>query len=287
MPSSRILFGYETDSLAKRKKDSDMKSSRKGLALLPRYPLNHYRGSGAGGLLSLLKALFINRILVRHLPNVIKGSEHVICPLCGWHGRYFLPYIGGGHVKFNQYCPGCESHARHRGHRILYERILKCAEWKGRLLYFAPEPCVLAFLRSSVSLLRIVTVDYSMGGVECRVDILNAPFRDRSYDLILCHHVIEHVRDDYRALREVKRILKEGGKAILSVPIDLESPSTLEWGKPNALFDDHYYRYGMDFKERLGRVFPSVEEFAFSKVFTEQERRLHGIDESVVYVCGY
>lgn len=42
-----------------------MRGSSKGLLDLPRYLVDHYRGSGPKGPFSLAKALFINRILFR------------------------------------------------------------------------------------------------------------------------------------------------------------------------------------------------------------------------------
>ena len=44
------------------------------------------------------------------------------------------------------------------------------------------------------------------------------PFTDNMYDFILCNHVLEHVENDLKALREIKRILKKGGKGIVQVP---------------------------------------------------------------------
>jgi SAM-dependent methyltransferase len=54
-------------------------------------------------------------------------------------------------------------------------------------------------------------------------DILNAaseglPFASGSFDLILSHEVIEHVRDDRSAVREMTRVLKPGGRAIIFCP---------------------------------------------------------------------
>lgn len=44
------------------------------------------------------------------------------------------------------------------------------------------------------------------------------PFPDRSFDLILSHEVLEHVRDDRLAMREMSRVLKQGGRLLLFVP---------------------------------------------------------------------
>lgn len=53
--------------------------------------------------------------------------------------------------------------------------------------------------------------------------ILNAageslPFPDQSFDLILSHEVIEHVRDDRLAVREMVRALRPGGRAVIFCP---------------------------------------------------------------------
>ncbi|HUF37490.1 MAG TPA: class I SAM-dependent methyltransferase, partial [Anaerolineales bacterium] len=44
------------------------------------------------------------------------------------------------------------------------------------------------------------------------------PFPDRSFDLILSHEVIEHVADDRRAVEEMARTLKPGGRLVLFCP---------------------------------------------------------------------
>jgi SAM-dependent methyltransferase len=44
------------------------------------------------------------------------------------------------------------------------------------------------------------------------------PFPDDSFDLILSHEVLEHVQDDSTALREMMRVLRPGGRALIFVP---------------------------------------------------------------------
>ncbi len=46
------------------------------------------------------------------------------------------------------------------------------------------------------------------------------PFADKTYDLIICSEVIEHIADDSAAVRELGRVLKPGGTLLLSVPHD-------------------------------------------------------------------
>jgi len=49
-------------------------------------------------------------------------------------------------------------------------------------------------------------------------DIVAIPEPDASFDAILCTEVLEHVSDPVAAIREFHRLLRPGGKLILSVP---------------------------------------------------------------------
>jgi SAM-dependent methyltransferase len=49
-------------------------------------------------------------------------------------------------------------------------------------------------------------------------DVLDYAARDDWFDLIFFNHVIEHIRDDARALQSVRRILKPGGLLVLGTP---------------------------------------------------------------------
>ena len=44
------------------------------------------------------------------------------------------------------------------------------------------------------------------------------PFPASTFDLILSHEVLEHVRDDRQAMREMVRVLKTGGRAVIFCP---------------------------------------------------------------------
>ena len=44
------------------------------------------------------------------------------------------------------------------------------------------------------------------------------PFASRTFDLILSHEVIEHVQDDRAAVREMVRVLRPGGRAVIFCP---------------------------------------------------------------------
>lgn len=44
------------------------------------------------------------------------------------------------------------------------------------------------------------------------------PFPDNSFDTIVTFQVIEHVRDDHGFIKEIQRVLKPGGKALITTP---------------------------------------------------------------------
>ncbi len=55
------------------------------------------------------------------------------------------------------------------------------------------------------------------------VHVVNAageglPFPSWTFDLILSHEVLEHVRDDHRAVAEMVRVLKTGGRLVIFCP---------------------------------------------------------------------
>jgi ubiquinone/menaquinone biosynthesis C-methylase UbiE len=49
-------------------------------------------------------------------------------------------------------------------------------------------------------------------------DALQLPFRDDTFDRIICSEVMEHVNDDNRACEELARVLKKGGRIAITVP---------------------------------------------------------------------
>lgn len=84
---------------------------------------------------------------------------------------------------------------------------------------------------------------------------------DANYDVVIAHHVLEHVDDDRRAMRELFRLLKPGGLAVLSVPINASREQTYENSAISpehrvAYFGgaDHKRYYWWDFADRLTEV---------------------------------
>ncbi len=74
---------------------------------------------------------------------------------------------------------------------------------------------------------RFVTMDKTrseeLGAMPANVEFKEGvvpplPFADESFDCVVSFQVIEHIKRDKEFVREVRRVLKEGGKFIISTP---------------------------------------------------------------------
>jgi len=52
-----------------------------------------------------------------------------------------------------------------------------------------------------------------------RADACDLPLADASVDALVSANLLEHVRDDVRALREMRRVLRPGARAVVVVPV--------------------------------------------------------------------
>ncbi|MGR3616281.1 MAG: class I SAM-dependent methyltransferase [Paracoccaceae bacterium] len=46
----------------------------------------------------------------------------------------------------------------------------------------------------------------------------NLPFEDNSFDHVVCFNTLEHIYDDVQSVEEIYRVLKPGGRAVVTVP---------------------------------------------------------------------
>lgn len=119
-------------------------------------------------------------------------------------------------------CPYCGAIDRTR-FLMLYIQKKYRAKKNMKLLYFAPVWSSVDFLRNKMKNIEVDTADLYEDMVDYRLDIQNMEgIEDASYNLIICSHVLEHVENDRAALKEMYRVLKDGGEALILVPLDLK-----------------------------------------------------------------
>ena len=198
------------------------------------------------------------------------------CPICGYHGIF----ISVGHPgRWDARCLNCGSRERHR---LMHLWVMEGGGDKlagKRVLHFAPEK---AFMRRMAGNPLYETADLRQAGVTHQVDITATNLPGEAYDIVIANHVLEHIPDDRAAMRELFRLLKSGGIALLSVPLNTsrqqtyENPSLTSKAERWAHFSahDHLRYYGLDFADRLKEAGFEVETWRRSP------------DEEVTYALG-
>lgn len=205
------------------------------------------------------------------LSRIIKKCVHAIekrvviravCPICHWKGYSFLDIDIGSQGKYicrNALCPRCESHPRHRLVYLYLEKYFKQFKKKHiRCLHVAPEHCLANILKDNKKI-HYVSIDIKPGIAKRVENLERLSFLSERFDLIVCLHVLEHVNNDYAAMKELRRVLKNTGICIIDVPIDNNrqttyvDPSVIDPKERVKKFwqYDHVRLYGLDFKKRL------------------------------------
>lgn len=215
------------------------------------------------------------------------------CPICGTRRRRFLPY-GYVIVRKDALCPRCLSLERHRMIWLWLERHSELFDSRPRLLHIAPEVSLMRHFRSHYRGYddRYITADLESPLADIHFDVQHIPMDDRSVDVVICNHLLEHVEDDRRAISELFRILKHGGWGIMLVPEDRSRATTFE---DDSITDpeertrifgqyDHRRIYGCDYDDRLRAAGFEVERIASQSLVTDEEYRLYAIggDDLVV-----
>ncbi len=163
------------------------------------------------------KARYAMRPLLRLTEQ---GMDHY-CPCCESSLRRFKPY--GLVPRENARCGVCGSLERDRLLTLYIRKETDLHDGRPkRILHIAPEPYLARLFRAAEN------VDYLSGDLMdvnamVRMDITDIQYPDNSFDVVYCSHVMEHVPDDRRAMRELCRVLVPEGWAILQVPITAET----------------------------------------------------------------
>jgi len=169
------------------------------------------------------------------------------CNICGWHGAGFA---GPAHCERAD-CPHCASIGRDRflywcwTHRVAYDRSQRVLETSPRL--GAP------YRRRMRKLVRYTASDYDESAYKAmiKLDLQRIDLPDSSVDTVLSPHVLEHVPDTGRALRELHRVLAPNGSVLLMIPMPqgvTAPPTEPEYHGDNTLV---HWRFGWDLRDKL------------------------------------
>jgi len=190
------------------------------------------------------------------------------CPVCNRKVRKFIPlpdfykknaekygylysFDDAETLNYSAYsCPHCNASDRDRLFALyVSNRILEYGV-TNKMLEIAPSRPLSKMLKKTRKI-TLRTADLMMKGVDDRIDITDMNcYAGGTFDAFICSHVLEHVPDDLKALRELFRILKPGGWGILMVPIIL----TLDQIDEDPLLEDiaeRWRRFGQDDHVRM------------------------------------
>lgn len=236
--------------------------------------------------------------------SVTPFEEHVVvlaeaktavgyhCPVCNTDVAGFLPieneyletldryeynYSLFHDETFNMlkyYCPICRASDRDRLYALYFKKKMEQGNPQTKLNFIDFAPSETSYFYKQSPLLSYRSADLYMDGVDDKVDIQDMPvYPESSVDIFLCSHVLEHIDDDRKAMRELYRILKPGGWGIAMVPILMYSEHVIE-NLPISTDAERWRFYGQNdhvrYYNREGFV-GRLKEAGF-------DVRLHGID---------
>lgn len=218
------------------------------------------------------------------------GDEFVYCPCC--NGVFPAFIAGGPNLRPNAYCPRCGSLERHRLLWLFLREKTNFFSANLKVLHVAPEKIFQEAFKMLPNL-DYVSADLASPLAMIKMDVTDIQFADNTFDVIICSHVLEHVPDDRKAMRELLRVLKPGGWAILQVPIDMnrsetfEDPGITDPAERQRLFgqDDHVRWYGRDYPERLRESGFEVNVQSFAREMSPESVQRAGIvlDEDIFF----
>ncbi len=145
--------------------------------------------------------------------------------------------------------PGCS-----RGLGLIHYFVKHPHFLKGRkIAHIAPNKDFASWLEevSESFACEQIKIDGFQPGMDVYEDLCAMTSEDDSFDMIICHRVLEHVIDGPSAYRELYRVLKPGGVLNVSVPEALYLETTSEWVVPDSKFHGHVRMYGRDFPDLL------------------------------------
>lgn len=202
----------------------------------------------------------------------------------------------GNNTSFELECPYCRSRPRHRTYLIYFKDRTNLFDGKPkRMLHVAPESFLTPIFRAAPN------IDYlsgdlnpgnpAIGEAMVKLDVTDIQYPDNSFDVIYCSHVLEHVPDDRRGMREMARVLKPGGWALIAVPVirdrTFEDPNVTTPAERERVYGqfDHVRAYGRDFVDRLSESGFDVTVDNFAGSFPQDLVRKEGLSREDIYIC--
>jgi len=190
-------------------------------------------------------SLCLNEVVYLPIPEFYKTEA----------AKHGYQHFGRGEmISIDEYCcPICKASDRERIFAYWISEALerKHLSSKSKVIHFSPEQPLSKWIVKKEFFEIYKTADLNMNGVDYKnCDITDLPFENNSFDFFICSHVLEHVNDDRKAIRELYRILSKIGFGIIVAPICLDINITDE--DPNEKIEsERWRRFGQNDHVRL------------------------------------
>lgn len=198
--------------------------------------------------------LMYERIRLKFGPE----RDNFVCPACEYEGPFIDVFETSGFRK-NAQCPKCGAFERHRLQFLTLEKLAGLCDFpEMAMLHIGPDLFFRKkFKKTFKSYTHAEIVVKSRVGLKARS--ANLPFDKASFDFIFASEVFEFLKDEARALEEIRRVIRPGGVAVLPVPILAED--TIEYPKANPHEFGYVRAPGMDFYDRYRKWFSTVDSY--------------------------
>ncbi len=161
-----------------------------------------------------VKLLERHEVFFRKLISHRYSGQKYSCNICDFGLRDFVVLSNG-----NKLCPNCGSLPRTRR---LFSMIDSEYTFENKtVLHFSPSKAMSSKLRK-LKAKEYVTTDFEGEFLaDEKIDITQINKKDNSFDLIICYHVLEHIKADDSAISELYRVLRVGGKCLIQTPFKI------------------------------------------------------------------
>lgn len=231
--------------------------------------------------------------VVRPILSLLYKGDKFEDPIDGKKYKKLLPYGYKGMQRENALAPSTLSLERHRLMWLYLRDESDFFTKERKVLHVAPEQCFYGRFRKMKNL-DYLTADLDSPIADVKMDIHNIQYEDNTFDAIFCNHVLEHVNDDKQCMRELCRVLKPGGLAIMQVPLNRNLEITDE---DSSITDreerikrfgqyDHVRAHGLDYPDRLKESGFKVDEVNLQqKIGKDLTERFALQKGEILYVC--
>jgi len=228
------------------------------------------------------KVIIKNGSIVRYFYYQFYRGKRFQCNVCDKKIRRFIELKSG-----EKLCPYCGSSSRNR--RLW--NILKSDLLRNdiKILHFSPSRSLKRFLSKDLSLNYITSDFLGEFDADKHYNITDISESDNTFDLIICYHILEHIDDDRAAMKELYRVLKNGGNCIIQTPFkdgEIYEDDKIKSAEDRLKYfgqEDHLRIYSVDgLKDRLTNSGFNVN----INKFKEEENNFNGLSTTEYVLIG-